>query len=172
MKIEEKLIRKDIETRRDFVNKAEDLCAVVQKFDGKVFNKRLETALKEVYPVKVEQEFFWKSISITGFIEDRMVRSDEVDRWGYHRTEYIKDYHIYTGTIQEAYDDNKRIIAKNIIERIRSTADYYRRTADEMEEQLGRIDEIIAERRRIYAERQKFLNETNIMIREYFNLEV
>lgn len=172
MEMAEKLIRKDIEARRNFACKADDLCAVVQKFDGKVFNKRLETALREVYPVKVEQEFRWKSIGITGFIEDRMVQSDTVDKWGYHRTAYIKDFHIYVGIIQDAFDDDKRIIAKNIIDRIRSTADYYKKSADEMEDQLGRIDEITAECKRIYSERQKFLHETHPMIREYFNLEV
>ena len=167
-----KLVLKEIEAKRNFVNVAEKLCEIVQKFDGKVFNKRLETAMREVYPIKIEQEYFWKSISITGWIPDRMVQSDSVDKWGYHETAYIKDDRIYVGIIRDAFDDNKRIVAENIIKKIRDTADYYREFADKMEEQLNRIDEIIAERNRIYAEKQRFMNETSGTLREYFDLEV
>lgn len=167
-----KLVQKEIECKREFVNKAESLCKVVQKFDGKVFNKRLETAMREVYPIRVEQEYFWKSISISGWIPDRMVQSDSVDKWGYHETAYIKDDRIYVGIIRDAFDDDKRIVAENIIKKIRDTADYYREFADKMEEQLNRIDEIIAERNRIYAEKQRFMNETSGTLREYFDLEV
>ena len=167
-----KLAKKDIEARRDFVSKAEALCDVVQKFNGKVFNKRLETAMREVYPVKVEHGFSWKSLSITGYVEDRMVRNDQADKWGYHRTEYIKEDRIYFGTTYDAFDDDKRIIAEAIIKQIRSTADYYRESADKMEEQLGRIDEIIAECKRINAEKSRFMHETNCTICEYFDLKV
>ena len=167
-----KLVRKEIECKREFVSKAESLCEVVQKFDGKVFNKRLETAMKEVYPIRVEQEYFWKSISITGWIPDRMVQSDSVDKWGYHKTAYIKDDRIYVGIIRDAFDDDKRIIAETIIKAIRSTAEYYKESADKLEEQLGRIEEIIAERDRIYAEKQRFLHNTSGTLREYFGLEV
>ena len=167
-----KLVRKEIECKREFANKAESLCEVVKKFDGKVFNKRLETAMKEVYPIHVEQEYFWKSISITGWIPDRMVQSDSVDKWGYHETAYIKDDRIYVGIIRDAFNDDKRIIAETIIKAIRSTAEYYKESADKLEEQIGRIDEIIAERDRIYAEKQRFLHNTSGTLREYFGLEV
>ena len=167
-----KLMRKEIECKREFVNKAEDLCAVVQRFDGKVFNKRLETAMKEVYPVKVEQEFFWKSISITGYVADRMVQSDDTDKWGYRKTAYIKNDRIYVGIIRDAFDDDKRINAEAIVKAIRSVAEYENATADKLEDQLNRIDEIEVECKRIRAERNRFLHDVSATVREYFDLEV
>jgi len=172
MEMEMKLIQKEIKAKRDFANVAEKLCEVVQKFNGKVFNKRLETAMREVYPIKIEQEYFWKSISITGYIEDRMVQSDDVDKFGYHNTAYIKDCHIYVGIIRDAYDDDKRIVADNICEKIRSTAEYERKMADKIEEQIARIDEIKADCKRIREERNRFNHEVASQIIQYFNLEV
>lgn len=165
-----KLVQKEIEVRRDFADKAEALCEVVRRFNGKVFNKRLETAMKEVYPVKVEQEFTFGSISITGWIEDRMVRSDVANRMGHHEVAYLKDSHIYIGIIRDAFDSDKRIWAEAIVAKILATAEYEKKTADEMESQLARIDDIIAERKRIYEEQQKFTHNTNWSIQEYFDL--
>lgn len=164
-----KLARKEIEAKRDFCGKAEALCDVVRKFNGKVFNKRLETAMREIYPVSVEQGYTWKSITLKGWVYDRMVQSDDLDENGYHKwTAYIKNDEIYIGIIREAFDDDKRIIAENIIKNIRDTAAYLRKSADEMEDQLNRIDELDAEYQRIENERSRFLHDTNGTLHEYF----
>ena len=167
----EELIRKEIAAKRDFASKAEALCAVVQKFNGKVFNKRLETAMREIYPVRVEQEFSWKSISITGYIQDRMVYG-EPDSNGYRGALYIKNDKIYCGTIRDAFDDDKRIIADVICERIRKTAQYEEDTALVLENQLGRIDEIKAECKRLRDACDRFNHEVAYQIREYYGLKV
>lgn len=168
-----KLARKEIEAKRDFCGKAEALCDMVRKFNGKVFNKRLETAMREIYPVSIEQGYTWKSITMKGWVYDRMVQSDDLDESGYHKwTAYIKNDTIYFGTIRDAFDDDKRIIAENIIKAIRDNAEYLRKSADVIEEQLNRIDEIDAEYQRIENERKKFLHDVNGTLMDYFGWEV
>ena len=168
-----KLVQKEIEVKRDFVNKAEDLCGIVKKFDGKVFNKRLETALKEVYYVRAEYDKTFGWLDITGYVQDRMVQSDSTDKWGYRDTAYIKDDKVYVvSCAKDALDADGRIIADNICEKIRQCAEYERNSADALENQLARIDEIKAECIRINNERDAFRRNTGAVIREYFRLEV
>lgn len=173
MEMAEKLVRKEIEVKRDFVSKAKALSDVVQKFDGKILNKRLETAMREVYPVRVEIEKDWNWVHVTGYIADRSVQSDDVDKWGYHSYAYIKDDRIYIASCaRNLTDENGRLYAEELIELIRDEAKRQKEYADKLEEQLGRIDEIKAECRRIHDECVAFAHNTSAQIREYYGLEV
>ena len=168
-----KLVRKEIEAKRDFVAKAPLLCDVVRKFDGKVFNKRLETAMREVMHVVVNREKPWGWLEIIGYVDDRMVQSDIADKYGHRDCGYIKDDRIYmVSCAKDCIDEDGRIIAENICKRIYDEMARQKKYADNLEDQLDRISEIKADCERIRKEREKFVWETNAQIREYFNLEV
>lgn len=168
-----KLVQKEIDTKRDFVTKAESLCEIIRKFDGKVFNKRLETALREVYPVRVEYDKVFGWLDITGYIPDRMVQSDEVDRHGYHPIAYIKDDRIYAvSCCKDALDDDGRIVAENIIAKMQATVDYLKESADTLEDQLADIEDIAKECYMIRAKIRDYNSYVKPQIRNYFDLEV
>lgn len=168
-----KLCEKEIEAKRDFVSKAELLCGIVKKFDGKVLNKRLETAMREIYPVRIEHEKVFDWYSISALIPDRVVFSDVPDKYGHRDCAYIRDDRIYIAScVRDIIDEDGRLIAENLIDRIRDTAKYYAESADQIEEQLGRIDVIKAEFARVRRERNKLVYETKPQIMEYFGLEV
>lgn len=169
----EKLVRKEIEVKRDFVAKAPMLCDIVQKFDGKVFNKRLETALKEIMYIDCKNDKVMGWFEMTGYIQDRCVMSDEVDKWGGRDCAYIKDDRIYmVSCAKDCLTEDGRIIAENICKRIYDEMARQKTAADKLEEQLARIDEIEAQCKQINELKRKFDHDTLYQIRTYFGLEV
>ena len=44
------LIELELKNKQEVIDNIDSLCEVVQKFDSKVFSKRLETALQKVLP--------------------------------------------------------------------------------------------------------------------------
>ena len=173
MEMAKKLVQKEIDTKRDFVGKAESLYEIIRKFNGKIFNKRLETAMREVYPVRIQYDKVFNWLDITGYISDRMVQSDEVDRHGYHPVAYIKDDRIYmVSCCKDALDDDGRIVAENLIAKMQLTVNYLKESADELEKQLADIENIADECYEIRAKRNNYNNYVKAQIRDYFNLEV
>lgn len=168
-----KLCEKEIAVRREFAEKAEALCEVVRKFDGKVLNKRLETAMWEVYPVRISHDKDWGWVDLSGYIEDRMVQSDIPDKYGSRAVAYLKNDRVYIFSCKkDVIDAENRIIAERWCEEIMAEAQRLTDGAQKLEEQLKHLDEISAEARRIDAERRKWKMETRYEIQDYFGIEV
>ena len=168
-----KLVEKEISVKEDFVRKTPAMIEIVRKFDGKVLNKRLETALRNVYHVTLKYDDIFGWWELTGWADDRMVQSKSADKNGNHDTAYIKNDRFYIVTsAKDLTDDDGRLIASRLIERISDEAERQRLYANQLRDQLGRIDELKAECARIRRARNDFVWYTNSQIREYFNLEV
>ena len=168
-----KLVEKEISAKEDFVRKAPAMIEIVRKFDGKVLNKRLETELRKVYYVTLKREDVFDWWELIGYVQDRMVQSDEVDRHGYHTTAYIKDDRIYIATCKkDLTDDNGRLIAENLIKYIEDEAKRQQTYANQLRSQLANIDELKAECARINRMKNDFVWKVNSQIKEYFGLEV
>lgn len=168
-----KLVEKEIEQKKLFIDKCPEMVEVVRKFDGKVLNKRLETELRKVYHVRMEYDKTFNWWELIGYVDDRMVQSDEADKWGYRSCAYIKDDRFYIATCcRDLTDENGRLIADKLIEKIGAECDRQIAYVNSLRDQLSRIEEIKAECARIRRERSEFINNTHAMIREYFGLEV
>ena len=168
-----KLVLKEAEVKEDFVKKCPAMIEIVRKFDGKVLNKRLETALREVYHITLKKEDIFGWWEFLGYVDDRMVQEDAENDWGGHSVAYIKDDKFYIATCaKDIVDDDGRLIADKLIEYIEDEAKRQTNYANQLRSQLDRIEELKAECQRIRKMRDEFTHNTNSMVREYFGLEV
>lgn len=168
-----KLIEKEIEVKEDFVQKAPAMIEIVKKFDGKVLNKRLETALRDVYYVTLKKEEVFDWWELIGYAQDRMVQEDEADKYGHRQVAYIKDDRFYIATCKkDLTDDDGRLIADNLVKYIEDEAEWQKTYANQLRNQLANIDELKAECARIRRAKSDFTWKVNGQIREYFGLEV
>lgn len=168
-----KLVQKEIEVKEDFVRKVPEMIEVVRKFDGKVLNKRLETALRNVYHVTLKHDDIFGWWELIGYADDRMVREDTENSWGGHNCAYIKDDRFYIATCKkDLTDENGRLIADKLIEYIEDEAKREQTYANQLRNQLANIDELKAECARINRMKNDFVWKVNSQIKEYFSLEV
>ena len=168
-----KLVLKEIEVKEDFVRKTPEMIEIVRKFDGKVLNKRLETALRNVYYVTLKRDDVFGWWELIGYVRDRMVQSDKLNHWGSHDVAYIKDDRFYIATCKkDMTDDDGRLIADNLIECFKREAEQQTLYANQLRYQLEHIDELKAEYVRINRARNEFTANTHSAIREYFGMEM
>lgn len=167
----EKLMKKEIAARRDFASKEDAMIAVAEKFNGKVFTKRFETAMSEAYPCRIEMGYTFGWLEFKFYVADRMVQSDTADKYGYRSTAYIRNDN-FRFISQNALNADKRIIAENVIESIKKEIRYYRESADKLERELATIDTIIAEHGRILKEMAEYNRNISGTTQEYFDLRL
>ena len=168
-----KLVQKEIDVKEDFVRKCTEMMEIVRKFDGKVLNKRLETALRNVYHVTLKHDDVFGWWELIGYADDRMVQEDEPDKYGHCGCAYIKDDRFYIATCKkDLTDDDGRLIADKLIEYIEDEAKRQQTYANQLRNQLAHIDELKAECARINRIKNDFVWKVNSQIKEYFGLEV
>ena len=168
-----KLVQKEIDVKEDFVRKCPEMIEIVRKFDGKVLNKRLETALRNVYYVTLKHDDVFGWWELIGYANDRMVQEDELDQCGHRGCAYIKDDRFYIATCKkDLTDDDGRLIADKLIEYIEDEAKRQQTYANQLRNQLDHIDDLKAEAARIRRMKQDFVWKVNSQIKEYFGLEV
>lgn len=112
----------------DFSKAARAIIPVIKRFDGKVYNKRLENALNELDILGCDFYFTVSNngykFEIEGRTRDRSYKNDP-DGSGYCSTGYIK-HDCFTAILESDNAlDNGRIKADNIIEKLEETAEYY-----------------------------------------------
>ena len=168
-----KCVQKEIDVKEDFVRKAPEMIEIVRKFDGKVLNKRLETALRNVYHVTLKHDDVFGWWELIGYVQDRMVQEDAENSLGGHSCAYIKNDRIYIAMCaKDLTDDDGRLIADRLIEYIKEEAKRQQTYASQLRSQLANIEELKAECARINRIKNDFVWKVNSQIREYFGLEV
>ena len=146
---------------------------VIERFDGKQANKRLETALQQIdrnlYCRKSIYSDLWE---IKLYIEDRSVTDTETK---YGNTYYIKDSEIWIASefsIDRFVDENGKWKSQTIVQRLRETQDVLKDKDNTIQEQLDDIDSLIDRYTEIKREIEEFNRMIDYSIREYFNLKI
>ena len=149
----------------DFQAKAmRDVIPVVEKFDGKVFNKRIETAMMNVlgqgYYVKWKREYSWLEIEFDYFNN----WSDSGRFYTRNREAYVR--FMKRAEVLESDGYHERIKAAPIIEGLKKEADRLQKKAAMIREAIENGDEIVAGMVKIAEELRTYRSQYDIEVLE------
>ena len=170
-----RLCRMENQLHMEAYNLANNVAKVVKLFDGKVFNKRLGTALNQLDShIYVEAPYNSFNIKyVANSYEERSFRSSNGD------TAYIDNNEVYIAGLckvsqddHRALTDDNRIIADNIIKNIERMKKYHKETYNEVENQLAQVAFFKARKARITAEIEEHNDEVNYSVANYFDLTI
>lgn len=173
---------KQIKLYKDALALCPKVMEVIKRFDGKVANKRLETALMEIDKgLRCRKSSYTDVWEIVFYTPDRMV-SVKQKSWDGSRENnvayYIKESEeyiardIFRHTYGAFVDDNGRWNADNIIRQIETHMRTLETNISKYEAELRSVDKLEAERKRIKAEIDAFNNEVSWLGSEYFGLKI
>lgn len=175
--ISKKLVELEIENRREMLKMYDGILEVLAKFDGKVFSKRVETALKKNVSENIGVKREFNSLIINYYYKNRCINYKE-DGKEYESCAYLKDTH---GTFVHAicyssYDDgcmgNKdTIIFDKLKEQIDKAREYMEKSVKEMEIALAKVDETIKEYEELKKKCYDFNHSTNWCISQYYDIK-
>lgn len=173
---------KQIKLYKDALALCPKVMEVVNKFDGKVANKRLETALREVNTgLRCNKSSITEVWEIAFWTSDRCVNVKRKS-WDGKREDwcayYIKESETYLardmfkGTFGSFTNENGRWIAGNINKQIEHTMKSLKANIADYEELLNHVDELEAEKKRIKDEMEAHNKKVGWIGNEYFGLKV
>ena len=164
-----KLIELEIAAKEKSLGLTDQIITVVRKFDGKVANKRFDTALKGIDP-SLRFVMEWNSFKIEMMIENRMTHT------GTH-TAYIENFDvtIIHGSISSAYGDSMIVnngingpLLINGLEKYKTETKEYIKI---LKKQVAEIDGILEDYQEIKKTEEDFKSRINYMIQYYFELD-
>lgn len=176
------LARKQIDMYRNVLEVAPRLLEVIRKFDGKVANKRLETAMKEVCTT-----ITCRTSSVLGKWEIEYWENDrsilvETTSWDgkfkYNGAHYIKynTYYLARDMFENLYgkftNEDGRWIAENICKQIEHNMRELESNITKFTEELNRIDELEAQKKKLKMKIEEYNNGISWFANAYFDLKV
>ena len=166
------LIKLELDARRKAISFTPAIVEVLNKFNGKQLNKRLDTALKQI-----DKSLYFRSehnsFVIDWYVDDRSVKARE----GEH-TNYI-DYHSITlchcsiqasdgtGAAQDG-----TLNAEVAIEWLNKFVSSMQKTITETEEQFKNVEQYKQRRRELKQAIEDFNNNIPHMLDRYFDLRI
>lgn len=173
------LVELEIKNRKEALELYSKVIEVVEKFDGKVLNKRFETALKKVDErLSFDRKYSSFEIQMSVF-DSRSCKSVNKDDLGYSCTNYIaNNYLILNGYLPTySYNPNEkvllydeRIISSVLIESLNIGKKYMEETIVSLEESLNKVTEWKKRLLEIKDEMEKTMKEVPYIIREYYDI--
>lgn len=173
------LVELEIENRKEALKLYDKIIEVVEKFDGKVLNKRFDTALKKVDGrLGYNREYKRFEIEMSTF-DNRSCKSVKKDSFGYSCTIYISDSYLRLNSYLETYTndknkksllDNERIISSVLIESLNDGKKYMEEKIKELEESIGRVEEWKKELESLKHQMENIMKEVPYIIREYYDI--
>ena len=170
------LTEKQIEVLESLLALVPTVKEVARKFDGKVLNKRFDTALSQATDGKA---VCWKKTYMDGY-EIKLWES--TDRYisvpnaanNYAIAYYIKQEYIFLADsgwkTTDWLTEDGRIKASELCAWIDKNASGTAEEVKELKEQLDSVETYIAEFKRMKQERSEFERNTSYMLRSYFDL--
>ena len=167
-----KLVKMELDIRRNAVALAEDVKKVVTKFDGKQLTKRLQTELQKIDGrLYVRNEYNTFDIIFTEYDN----RSIITDRGCYYVN---NDSFTLAGTAKSnAYgdssvtDDNK-IIAATLIASIDKQVDYMTAQIKTIDSELKKVDQYKKRKQKIEEDIKNYRNTITYTIKQYYDLDL
>lgn len=167
-----KLVKMELDIRRNAVALAEDVKKVVLKFDGKQLTKRLQTELQKIDGrLHVQNEHNSLNIIFTEY-DNRSINTS-------NGCYYVNDNSAYlAGTAKSnAYGDSSttednKIIAATLIASIDKHIDYMTTQIKTIESELKKIDQYKMRKQKIEEDIKNHRNSITYTIRQYFDLDL
>jgi hypothetical protein len=174
------LVLLQIAANEKAIELSEKIKPVILKFDGKVPNKRLDTALKAV-----DDNLMWSmeynSAIIKMWIENRSTSEGNTpDSYGYRTTNYLTD-----NTVNIAYGrmvdgsnpaasvcPDGKLNAAALISAVDSSSAYLKQSVSDMRSSLTRIDELIEQRAALVKAVEDYNNSIDYTVATYFDLRM
>lgn len=171
------LIKLEIAQYKRAIELVEQLKPVVEKFDGKVFNKRFEDAIEketcEAFSVGTTNTF-------TSYFEMKWyngrdcVQSVEKDCYGYSSWNYLRSNALdlvgvpIRCNVKDVLNENKRINAKAMIEHLDKSAEYFRGKIEELTDGLNKVDAWVEKIRELKKQINELYHEVPSQFRDYY----
>ena len=173
-----------IRVYREHVKAMESIIPVVESFDGKVINKRFETALNEVaLPDGLKYYFSYRieygCFKISGYNSNRSF-PNEPDDLGYCSYSYVDNecFNVRVDKVEETMNTDTgklRIKSGIIIQKIYECMAYNTRLADELENAMNNQDDIRKEFQEVVNQLVAFNKKYSYNVRNklgiYYDLE-
>lgn len=155
--------------------KNKDVQEVLKKWSGKVYTKRLETALKKI------DEHFYVDTRYGYYLEynfygqfERSFKHEYVNYKGEpdYRWIYIEHSHSLCMLTKSSILEDRNIICDDIGEQLLKVAEYYERKYNNITEQLKNINETIEKYKSIIESLNNFINDIDSDIKAEFKFDV
>ena len=173
------LVELEIKNRKDALELYTGIIEVVKKFDGKVLNKRFETALKKVDErLGYNRRYSCFEIEMSVF-DSRCCKSVNKDDLGYSCTNYLVDNHLILNTYVETYTydkdkksmlDNERIVSSVLVEALNKGKVNMEEHIKKLEDSLDKVAEWKERLEALKVEMEKTMQEVPYIIREYYDM--
>lgn len=173
------LVNLEIENRKKALELYPQIIECVEKFNGKVLNKRFETALRKIDDCL---RYNWEDsrFGIEVRLNNRCIQSVKTDTYGYAQWNYISGFELtltsmlytvsYNPDDRRMLDENGRIIAPVIIKALNERKQSIENTIAELEEKLNNVQEYRNKLEALRIEMEKVMNDVPYIIREYFDI--
>jgi len=174
--------RKQIKLYKDALSLCPKVMEVVRKFDGKIANRRLETALQEVdkglgcFKDKWNNQWIIKFYTYDRSVDVQITSWDGKDK--YCRAFYIKESEtvlaqdIFKNSYGDFTNEDGRWIAENICKQIEATMKRLEEDIERYEEELKHADELLEEKRKLVEMIEAHNKKVSWMGDEYFEMRV
>ena len=171
----EALAKLHIEAKKTALSLVPAVAEVLQKFDGKQANKRLDTALK-----KIDNGLVFKMANNSFIVEWRIDKRDARKSDSPGIAIYIDDYAVTLlqasaqsyGSRGDGILDGGTINAALAIEWLEKYAAIIKESIETAEEQLGKVAEILAERESLKNKVEQHNKGISPILNRYFNLKI
>lgn len=173
------LVELEIKNRKDALSLYSDIIEVVKKFDGKILNKRFETALKKVDErLSCNREYSWFEINMSVF-NSRSCKSIKKDNYGYSCTNYLSNSYLKLNALLYTYSNNpeekvllkeERINSLVLIESLNKGKAQMEEKIKELENSLDKVDEWREKLKALKSEMEKTMGEIPYIIRDYYSI--
>lgn len=176
-----KLMELEIKNRKYVLGLYEKIIPVVKKFDGKILNKRFDTALKEVEE-HLGFDRHYSTFSINWWANNDHVSCGEPDAWGVRTVSYIKNRNLDLTSMlygcpdstfpdRVMVDSDGRIKANVILMALDEGKKQLEKEIISFEESMKKIPEYKKKLEELKAEIENTTREIPYLVRDYFELD-
>ena len=173
------LVMLEIENRKEALKLYDGIIEVVKKFDGKILNKRFDTALKKVDErLSYNRAYTYFEITMSTF-DNRCCTSVKKDDLGYSHTNYISDHELILNTYLETYTHDKdkesllseeKINANVLIEALNNGKNQMEEKIIQLENSFGKVEEWKNKLEALQNEIRETMKDIPYIIREYYDI--
>ena len=179
--VEMEIARKQIKLSRDALEMVPAVLETIKRFDGKVANKRLETALEAVNSgFTCRRNQYGNEWEIKWYTQDRSITVKSINWRGMETCNayYIRQSEAYfardlfDNTYGSFTDDEGRWMVENICKQIEAEAESWKQDIEKWEEELENIDDLRDRKRKLEAEIEAHNKGISWLADEYFSLRI
>ena len=161
-----KLALLEIKANKEALTLFAPVIEVLRKFNGKVANKRLDTALKKI-DSGLSFRMRYSAFCIDWHIKNRHFEDPSKESYSYIHESSISLLH--SGEIINKYG---RINADSAIEQLNKQKDYISQRIEKAEKQLADIDEKLKQRNELKKQVEEFNKDISYLVDGYFNIRI